>query len=172
MVASQTKEPAPHTMTRQTTEAERKLNVLEHIELEHIDEEGREDIDRAAALGLDTDRGAGYFLNYRLFGSLCSISLAAIAAFWGFSPPAAILTFIAEDIGKRAILSRPGGRANKIQEPAEEMRASSPSSGPCVRPLPFCCLVGCLINLVVDLLSSELAQWPSLVLLLQLLQRA
>ena len=74
--------------------------VLERIELEHIDEDGREDIDRAAALGIETDQGAGYLLNGRLFGSLCSISLAAITAFWGFSPPAAVLSFIAEDIGE------------------------------------------------------------------------
>jgi hypothetical protein len=43
--------------------------------------------------------GIGYFLDYHLFGSLFSLSLAAIAAFWGFAPAAAILTFIADDIG-------------------------------------------------------------------------
>ncbi|KAI1612335.1 fungal trichothecene efflux pump [Exophiala viscosa] len=80
-------------------ETERPVTVLERIELEHIDAEGREDNKRAAALGTETDLGASYLLNFRLFGSLCSISLAAITAYWGFSPPAAVLTFIAEDIG-------------------------------------------------------------------------
>lgn len=72
----------------------------ERIEIEQADEAGVEDLNRAAALSTDTQLGARYFLDIKLFGGLLSIALSAIAAFWGFSPPAAILTFIAEDIGR------------------------------------------------------------------------
>lgn len=66
---------------------------------DHLDEEGNEDQIRAAALATDTDLGGRYILQFRTFGSICSISAAACSAYWGFSPPAAVLTFIAQDIG-------------------------------------------------------------------------
>jgi hypothetical protein len=87
-------------MTQSGQESDRIVGVLERIEAKHLDAEGKEDIARAAALGTETDLGVGYLLDFRLFSSLCSISLAAITAYWGFSPPAAVLTFIAEDIGQ------------------------------------------------------------------------
>ena len=84
----------------------KEATVIERIEIENTDEAGVEDINRAAALSTDTQLGARYFLDVNLFGGLLSIALAAIAAFWGFSPPAAILTFIAEDIGKLRLSHR------------------------------------------------------------------
>lgn len=80
--------------------------VIERIEIEQADKDGVEDINRAAALSTETNLGVGYFLDYRLFGSLFSLSLAAIGAFWGFAPPAAILTFIAEDIGSYTVVDK------------------------------------------------------------------
>lgn len=67
--------------------------------VDQLDEEGNEDQRRAAALATETDLGGRYILQFRTFGSICSISAAACSAYWGFSPPAAVLTFIAQDIG-------------------------------------------------------------------------
>jgi hypothetical protein len=76
--------------------------LIERIEIEHADEAGVEDINRGAALSTETKLGARYFLDLNLIGSLFSLSLASTTAFWGFGPPAAVLTFIAADIGKES----------------------------------------------------------------------
>lgn len=65
----------------------------------HLDDDANEDQRRAAALATQTDLGGRYILQFRTFGSICSIAAAACSAYWGFSPPAAVLTFIAQDIG-------------------------------------------------------------------------
>jgi hypothetical protein len=75
------------------------ITTIEKIELENTDDGGREDLKRAAALSTNNEFGVKYFLNIRLLGSLLALSCGCISAFWGFSPPAAVLTFIAEDIG-------------------------------------------------------------------------
>lgn len=82
--------------------AHQQHSLIEKIEIENTDEAGKEDIRRAAALGIETDLGVRYFLNVNLLGGLASISLSVCACVWGFSPPAAILTFIAQDIGQSA----------------------------------------------------------------------
>ena len=77
--------------------------ILEH---DHVDEAHFEDINRAAALSSDvSELGLKYFLKINTIGGLASLSLAVVATFWGFSPPAAVLTFINADIGMITIVS-------------------------------------------------------------------
>jgi hypothetical protein len=78
---------------------------LQKLELEHAqrDEGTMEDYEHSNALTADQSQmGKGYLL--RVLLSISSISLGTTASYWGFSPPAAILTVINADIGKPANL--------------------------------------------------------------------
>ena len=77
------------------------LTNLQRLELEHArgDEGAVADIQHSARLTTDQSK---FELKYlaRLLGAISSVGLGTLSAYWGFSPPAAILTFISEDLGK------------------------------------------------------------------------
>jgi hypothetical protein len=76
------------------------LSKLQELELAAAGEEELADIRHSAALATDSKKvKEGYFLSLQLIGALCSISLSTTASYWGFSPAAAIITNINEDIG-------------------------------------------------------------------------
>lgn len=78
----------------------RELTNLQQLELEHAkgDEGTLADLKHSAQLTTDQSKFQARYLA-RLLGAICSIGLGTLSAYWGFSPPASILTFIAEDIG-------------------------------------------------------------------------
>ena len=74
---------------------------LSRLELEHAQNNAGtlEDIEHSNALTtVQNEFSTKYML--RMLGALSSIGLGTVAAYWGFSPPAAILTAINADIGK------------------------------------------------------------------------
>jgi hypothetical protein len=73
---------------------------LQKLELAAAGEEELADIRHSAALATNSrEVKEGYFLSPQLIGALLSISLSTTASYWGFSPAAAIITNINEDIG-------------------------------------------------------------------------
>lgn len=76
---------------------------LSRLELEHAQNDSGtlEDIQHSNALTtVQTEFSKGYIL--RMLGAISSIGLGTVAAYWGFSPPAAILTAINADIGEHS----------------------------------------------------------------------
>lgn len=83
-----------------------KLSKFQRLELEHAqrDEGALADIENSNALAFDqSEMEKGYLV--KVFMAICSISLGTLATFWGFSPPAAIISVINEDIGNDSCLS-------------------------------------------------------------------
>lgn len=80
------------------------VTTLQRIELEHAQRDAglAEDYQNSRALTTDLSRFDFKYL-LRLIGAVSSISLGTLAAYWGFSPPAAILTYISADLGQSAI---------------------------------------------------------------------
>lgn len=75
-------------------------SYLHKLELEHANKGELEDIAHSNTISSDQALlGQEYFLSFKLIGCIFSISLATTASYWGFSPPAAILTYINQDIG-------------------------------------------------------------------------
>lgn len=76
-------------------------SYLRKLELEHASEGQLEDVAHSNAISSDQSRlGQSYFMSKELIGCIASIALATTASYWGFSPPAAILTQINKDIGE------------------------------------------------------------------------
>lgn len=77
------------------------LTNLQRLELEHAEKDAGAvaDLQHSAALTTDQSQFDGRYI-LRLVGAIFSISLGTLAAYWGFSPPAALLTVINEDIGR------------------------------------------------------------------------
>ncbi|KIW23925.1 uncharacterized protein PV07_12086 [Cladophialophora immunda] len=78
----------------------RQQTSFQRLELEHAqrDAGALEDIENSNALTTDqSEFSRGYVL--RMLAAIASIGMGTNAAYWGFSPPAAILTYINEDIG-------------------------------------------------------------------------
>jgi len=77
------------------------ITKLQELALAHADEGTLQDIRNSNALATDADKTEkGYFISLRLIGSICSLGTAVAVSYWGFAPPAAVLTTINEDIGK------------------------------------------------------------------------
>lgn len=76
---------------------------LQQLELAKAGEEELADIRHSEALATNTKHvKEGYFISPQLIGALSSISLSTTASYWGFSPAAAIVKNINEDIGPSA----------------------------------------------------------------------
>lgn len=77
------------------------ITNLQRLELEHAqhDQGTIEDFQNSRTLTTDQSR---FNLKYllRLATAVSSIAIGTLAAYWGFSPPAAIITFISEDLGQ------------------------------------------------------------------------
>ena len=76
------------------------ITNLQRLELEHAqhDQGTLEDFQNSRALTTDQSHfNAKYLL--RLSSAVAGISFGTVAAYWGFSPPAAVLTYIAQDLG-------------------------------------------------------------------------
>jgi hypothetical protein len=74
---------------------------LSRLELEHAQNNSGtlEDIEYSNALTtVQSEFSTRYIL--RMLGAISSVGLGTVSAYWGFSPPAAILTDINADIGK------------------------------------------------------------------------
>ncbi|KIW84313.1 hypothetical protein Z517_03563 [Fonsecaea pedrosoi CBS 271.37] len=78
-----------------------RVGALKELELNHADAEGLEDITVSNALATDQAKltDAGYFHDAPLIGTIAGSSLVILASYWAFSPAAAILVYINEDIG-------------------------------------------------------------------------
>jgi MFS family permease len=73
---------------------------LQQLETEHATEGQLLDIQRSNALATEENElERGYFYSFKVIGSVASISLSTTASYWAFSPAAAVLTVINEDIG-------------------------------------------------------------------------
>jgi hypothetical protein len=75
---------------------------LQRLELEHAKENAGtlEDLQHSDALTTDQSQmGRAYV--FRVMCAISGVSLGTLSAYWGFSPPAAILTYINEDIGQQ-----------------------------------------------------------------------
>jgi hypothetical protein len=76
------------------------ITNLQRLELQHAqnDAQALEDFEHSNALTTDQSKfDKKYMAN--LLAAIFSVSLGTLAAYWGFSPPAAILTYIDQDIG-------------------------------------------------------------------------
>jgi hypothetical protein len=81
-------------------ERDAELSKLERLELAHADEGQLVDYQLSNALAREKeDLQSGYFWRLPIVGSIMSVSIAVVATYWGFSPPAAILTYINADLG-------------------------------------------------------------------------
>lgn len=77
---------------------------LQELALAHADEGTLEDIRNSNALSTDVDATEeGYFLSFRLIGSVAALGISLSTSYWGFSPSAAVLTTINADIGETFI---------------------------------------------------------------------
>ena len=75
-------------------------NNIETLNHGHHVDKVEEDKLRSVMLATDHEAlGRQYFFSPKFVGSILALSLSVTATYWGFSPPAAILTFINEDIG-------------------------------------------------------------------------
>ncbi len=77
------------------------ITNLQRIELEHAQHDSGtvEDFQNSRALTTDQSKlNAKYIL--RLASAVAGISLETVSAYWGFSPPAAILADISADLGQ------------------------------------------------------------------------
>lgn len=64
------------------------------------DAEHKEDVHQAGLLAHDiADLVPGYFRNPRYLGTIFALSLTTASAYFGFSAPASVLSYINEDIG-------------------------------------------------------------------------
>ena len=77
--------------------------ALSRLELEHAKNNTGtlEDIEFSNALTTSQDEFSTRYL-LRMLGAICSVGLGTVSAYWGFSPPAAILTVINADIGRQS----------------------------------------------------------------------
>lgn len=76
------------------------LHTLKRLAQKHADDGQRQDIERSNKLATDeTALDSSYWMQLSTIGAIFSIGLATTASYWGFSPPAAILTEINADIG-------------------------------------------------------------------------
>jgi hypothetical protein len=74
---------------------------LKQLSRAYADNGQLQDYERSNALATDQMELSGnYWLQLSTVGAVFSIGLAVTASYWGFSPPAAILTSINEDIGR------------------------------------------------------------------------
>jgi hypothetical protein len=74
---------------------------LQELILAHADEGALQDISNSNALSTDVEKAEkGYFMSLRLIGAICSLGTAVAVSYWGFAPPAAVLTVINADIGE------------------------------------------------------------------------
>ncbi|OQU97446.1 hypothetical protein CLAIMM_03376 [Cladophialophora immunda] len=83
-----------------TSSGEEAITNLQRLELEHAQRDAGTIADYQNSRALTTDQSkfnATYLL--RLVSAVAGISLGTVAAYWGFSPPAAVLTYISEDLG-------------------------------------------------------------------------
>jgi hypothetical protein len=77
------------------------ITNLQRIELEHAQHDAGTVADFQNSRALTTDQSklnTKYLL--RLASAVASISLGTVAAYWGFSPPAAMLADISADLGQ------------------------------------------------------------------------
>ncbi|KAI1613098.1 fungal trichothecene efflux pump [Exophiala viscosa] len=76
------------------------ITNLQRLELEHAqhDQGTIEDYQVSRTLTTDQSRFDFKYL-LRLTSAISSITMGTLASYWGFSPPAAILTYISEDLG-------------------------------------------------------------------------
>ncbi len=83
-----------------TFSEERQMTNLQRLELEHAQHDAGtiEDIEFSNALTTDQSKFDWRYMA-RLSGAVASVGIGTVSAYWGFSPPAAILTYINEDIG-------------------------------------------------------------------------
>jgi hypothetical protein len=80
---------------------ERAITNLQRLELEHAQHDAGTLADFQNSRALTTDQSKFNFRYLlRLSSAVAGISLGTVAAYWGFSPPAAVLTYIAEDLGQ------------------------------------------------------------------------
>lgn len=79
---------------------ERAISNLQRIELEHAQKDSglAEDYQNSNALTTDQSKFDQKYL-LRLVSAVAGIGFGTLAAYWGFSPPAAVLTYISEDLG-------------------------------------------------------------------------
>lgn len=118
---------------------------LKHLERQHADEGGIEDIERSDALASDHNAISNtYWWRGPMVGAIASISMGTTAAYWGFSPPAAILATINADIGKDHLVYH-YLRAKLLQVQATMHRCLL-LSGQLAPPLQFYYLVEYQIN--------------------------
>ncbi|KAK4947679.1 hypothetical protein LTR10_013625 [Elasticomyces elasticus] len=76
------------------------ISNLQRLELEHAQHDQGTAEDYQVSRTLTTDQSTFNFkYMLRLSSAVSSIAIGTLAAYWGFSPPAAILTFISEDLG-------------------------------------------------------------------------
>ena len=74
---------------------------LQRLELEHAEHDPGtiEDYQNSRVLTTDQSKFNFKYL-LRLASAVSSIALGTVAAYWGFSPPAAVLSYIAGDLGQ------------------------------------------------------------------------
>ncbi|KIX97094.1 uncharacterized protein Z520_07208 [Fonsecaea multimorphosa CBS 102226] len=73
---------------------------LQELALAHADEGALQDITLSNTLSTSVDKvEQGYFMSLRLIGAIFSLGTAVAVSYWGFAPPAAVLTVINADIG-------------------------------------------------------------------------
>lgn len=135
---------------------------LQKLALVHADEGTYEDIRHSNALAMDSSTTEeGYFLSFRLVGSVMSLGLAVSVSYWAFSPAAAILTDINADIGKRRQFSLRHATDYVLQDPVT-MQVFFRSSGPSLAVSAPYSSDGSLISLGEDGSSSQLLVLVSL----------
>ncbi|OQV09728.1 hypothetical protein CLAIMM_13818 [Cladophialophora immunda] len=73
---------------------------LQELALAHADEGALQDINHSNTLSTSVEKvEEGYFMSIRLIGAIISLGTAVAVSYWGFAPPAAVLTVINADIG-------------------------------------------------------------------------
>lgn len=129
------------------------ITNLQRLELDHArnDADAIADYENSRVLTTDQSKFNGKYM-LRLVGAVSSVSLGTVAAYWGFSPPAAVLTYISEDIGKVSPHSSLDGTGilltqHYYEQVALRMPVSSALSGPQLVLSPSLCSAGCPTNL-------------------------
>lgn len=73
---------------------------LKQLERERADEGQLQDIARSDALATDqAELDSGYWMKPATIGAIFSIGMGTTSSYWGFTPPAGIITYINADIG-------------------------------------------------------------------------
>ncbi len=131
------------------------IYALKKLEHEHADEGQLEDIAQSDALATDQSALAtGYWLSLPMLGAIFSIGMGTTSSYMGFSPPAAILTYINADIGM--IPSVMISTYTHLCQAPVIIRLCLPLFGPPVVRFLFCCLEELQTSLEEDGLSLVL----------------